>query len=292
VTGLRLGTFNALSGRSLTSLTGDPQVLAAAVARLGADVVALQEIDRNQERSGGGDQARLTAEAMGVHGDGYRFVATLHGTPGLPGWVPAIRPGVRGCVGDLTGGGTDHVGGASGTNRASGSGAGPGASSYGIALISRVPVRRWLVLGLGGTSGRYPLLVPGPRWRVMWLKDEPRAAVAAVLDEPRITVACAHLSFVPGRNAVQLRRVVRWLRTLPGPRVLLGDLNLPGRVPARLTGWTPLVEAPTYPSPAPRLQLDHILADALPDGARHDAAAVVRLPVSDHRAAVVTLHLP
>ena len=123
-------------------------------------------------------------------------------------------------------------------------------------------------------------------------RDEPRAAVAAVLAEPRMTLACAHLSFVPGRNAVQLRRLTRWLRTLPGPRILLGDLNLPGGLPARLTGWTPLVVAATFPSQAPRLQLDHVLADGLPDGATVTDAGAVRLPISDHQAAVATLHLP
>lgn len=269
MTELRLGTFNALSGRSLTNPDADPQGLAAAVARLAADVVALQEVDRHQERSGGSDQAGLVAEAMGVDGDGYRFVATVRGTPGLPGWVPAI-----------------------GNGRIDGPSYGIDGPSYGIALISRVPVRQWLVLGLGSTPGRYPLVVPGPRPQVMWLKDEPRAAVAAVLEEPRLTVACTHLSFVPGRNAVQLRRVVRWLRTLPGPRVLLGDLNLPGGLPARLTGWAPLVEAATYPAPVPKLQLDHVLTDGLPDGAEAGDARAVRLPVSDHCAAVVALRLP
>lgn len=269
---LRLGTFNTLSGRSLTCPEADPALLTAAVARLGADVVALQEIDRHQDRSGGDDQARSVAAALGVDlRDGYRFVATVHGTPGLPGWQPAVRSGATGCP-DGTG------------ERYQG-------PSYGIALVSRVPVRRWVMLGLGTTPGRYPLVVPGPRPRVMWLKDEPRAAVAAVLDRPRMTVACVHLSFVPGRNAVQLRRVARWLRTLPGPRVLLGDLNLPGSLPARLTGWTSLVEAPTYPSPMPKLQLDHVLADGLPERAGYTGGAV-RLPISDHCAAVVALRLP
>jgi endonuclease/exonuclease/phosphatase family metal-dependent hydrolase len=269
---LRLGTFNALSGRSLTRPDADPELLAAAVKALEPDVLALQEVDRHQDRSGGSDQARLVADALGVDPrDGYRFVATLHGTPGLPGWVPAIG----------TGPGPARSGADQPTDL----------PSYGIALVSRVPVRHWLMLGLGGTPGRYPLVVPGTRPRVRWLKDEPRAAIAAVLDRPRMTVACAHLSFVPGRNAVQLRRVVTWLRTLPGPHILLGDLNLPGSLPARLTGWTPLLDAPTYPSPMPKLQLDHVLAHGLPERTQH-SGSVIRLPVSDHCAAVVTLTLP
>ena len=266
MTRLRLATFNILSGRSLSDLRADPRTLIDAVATLEADVIALQEVDRNQDRSMGSDQAALAAEALGTGsgsgGGGYRFVATVHGTPGRRGWVPAPGP------------------------------ESPGTAAYGIALVSRLPVRQWAVLRLGGMPGRYPVISPGPRPRVVWLRDEPRAAVAAVLAEPRMTLACAHLSFVPGRNAVQLRRLTRWLRTLPGPRILLGDLNLPDGLPARLTGWTPLVDAPTFPSQAPRLQLDHVLAHDLPDGATVTDAGAVRLPISDHRAAFATLHLP
>ena len=73
--------------------------------------------------------------------------------------------------------------------------------------------------------------------------------------------------------------------------MLLGDLNLPGRLPARLTGWTPLVDAATFPAPSPRVQLDHALARGLPPGTRADAR-VIELDVSDHRAVLVDLHLP
>jgi endonuclease/exonuclease/phosphatase family metal-dependent hydrolase len=131
--------------------------------------------------------------------------------------------------------------------------------------------------------------------RVLWISDEPRAVVAAVLERPRLVVACTHLSFVPGVNAWQLRRVRAWLTALAAaagaPLVLLGDLNLPGGLPARLTGWTPLVTGRTFPAPAPRAQVDHALAAGLPAAARPDGR-VVRLPFSDHRALQVDLTLP
>jgi endonuclease/exonuclease/phosphatase family metal-dependent hydrolase len=72
--------------------------------------------------------------------------------------------------------------------------------------------------------------------------------------------------------------------------VLLGDLNLPGRLPARLTGWRPLVTGPTFPSPAPRLQIDHVLSGDLPEAAE-GGARIVELPLSDHRAVTVELAL-
>ena len=74
--------------------------------------------------------------------------------------------------------------------------------------------------------------------------------------------------------------------------MLLGDLNLPGPLPRRITGWTPLVRAATYPVTGPRVQFDHVLADgvgpAVVAGAR---ATVHRLPVSDHAAVTVDVQL-
>jgi endonuclease/exonuclease/phosphatase family metal-dependent hydrolase len=166
-----------------------------------------------------------------------------------------------------------------------------GRPSYGIALLSRLPVRSWRVLRLGSARGRYPILVPTSPPRVIWVHDEPRAAVVAVLDQPALTVAATHLSFVPGMNVLQLRRLRAALAQLPAPRLLVGDLNLPGGLPSRVLGWRPLVTGPTFPSPAPRLQIDHVLADGLPDGAAAPGE-IVHLPLSDHRAVAVDLDLP
>jgi endonuclease/exonuclease/phosphatase family metal-dependent hydrolase len=113
-----------------------------------------------------------------------------------------------------------------------------------------------------------------------------------VLEHPRITIACTHLSFVPLVNVRQLLAVRRWLAALPGPQVLLGDLNLPGAAARRISHWTPLVSAPTFPSPAPRLQLDHVLAAGLPFGTRAAGRVHRQLPISDHRAVLVDLELP
>jgi endonuclease/exonuclease/phosphatase family metal-dependent hydrolase len=105
-----------------------------------------------------------------------------------------------------------------------------------------------------------------------------------------MTVVTVHLSFVPGRNALQLRRVARWAGQFPAPRLLLGDLNLPGRLPARITGWRQLARTATYPSYRPRVQFDHLLASGS-CGIRASQVQAMRTTVSDHSALCVDLEL-
>jgi endonuclease/exonuclease/phosphatase family metal-dependent hydrolase len=255
---VRLATFNLLHGRSLHDGAVHADRVTAAITALDADVLGLQEVDRGQPRSGHLDLTALAADAVGT--DQHRFVAAVTGTPG-ESWIPWDD------THDLT-----HP-------------------SYGIALVSRWPVLRWQITRLPGAPVRSPVFVPGGG--LLMLKDEPRVLLAAVIDAPGgpLTVATTHLSFVPGWNLGQLRAAVRVLRALPAPRVLLGDLNLPGRLARAVTGWRILARAATYPSPAPRAQLDHIIAD--PRGAqllgRVVQVGTPRVPVSDHRPLVVHL---
>lgn len=263
---LRLGSFNLLSGRSLADGSIHSDRLVQAVSELDVDVLAVQEVDRWQPRSGRIDQTALIAQTLDAVTS--RFVPTVAGTPGESGWSSA---------GSLPREQSEQNG---------------DRPQFGVALISRLPVAEWHVLRLRPASGRFPLLIPGRPARVLWLNDEPRVVVAAVLERPRITIACTHLSFVPLVNARQLLTVRRWLAGLPGPRLLMGDLNLPGPIARRITGWTPLVSSPTFPAPDPLLQLDHVLAADLPTGTRADGRVHPRLPISDHRAVTVDLRLP
>jgi endonuclease/exonuclease/phosphatase family metal-dependent hydrolase len=253
---VRLATFNLLHGRSLLDGRVDVARLRDAVEALDADVLGLQEVDRAQPRSGGAD---LTAEVAAAVGGEGRFVPAILGTPG--GRWQAARDG--------------H------------DGDGP---AYGVGLVSRLPVRRWQVTRLPSAPVRSPVFVPGQSRRVIWLRDEPRVLVAAVVDGPggEMTFATTHLSFVPGWNGFQLRRAVAALSRLPAPRVLLGDLNLPGPLPRWLTGWRSLAALPTYPGAEPRVQLDHVLASGggLPPVT---SARALPMPLSDHRALVVEL---
>jgi endonuclease/exonuclease/phosphatase family metal-dependent hydrolase len=252
---VRLATVNLLHGRSLEDGQVDVARLQTAAKLVAADVAGLQEVDRGQPRSHGLDLTAEFAAAMGA--TDWRFVPALIGTPGQQ-WRPALELEE------------------------------PGPPAYGVGLVSRYPVLSWHNVRLPAARVRAPVLLPGTR-RLLWLQDEPRVAIAAVVEAPGgvVTVASTHLSFVPGWNAAQLRRVCRALAQLPGPRYLIGDLNLPGRTAARVSGWRSLARTATYPASDPRAQLDHILTTDRTIRVR--TVAALRMDISDHRALVVDL---
>lgn len=231
--------------------------LATALGSLGADVVALQEVDHGQARSDGEAQAARLAAALGM--TEHRFAPAMRG-PLDPAW--RRRRARRGDSDD--GGGP------------------PARPGYGVALLSRHPVRAWHVMRLPGLNapGIPPLGV-----------DEPRVAVAAAVATPDgpLTVVATHLSKREPWKRVQLQRLRRRLRHAPRPLVLLGDLNTRGDLPARRTGWRELVHVPTYPRSRPWLRIDHVLADGPVTAST--AARAVDLGVSDHRAVVVDVVL-
>ncbi|MDM7831066.1 endonuclease/exonuclease/phosphatase family protein [Cellulomonas edaphi] len=246
---MRVATYNVLHGRSLVDGRVDVDRFATAVRALDADVVALQEVDRGQSRSRRADLATVAAEAMG--GD-VRFVATMHGLPGL--WRTAHD--------DLR------------TSR----------PAYGVALVSRLPVTSW-------STVRLPRR-PGIAWvgsgRVRRpVRDEPRAAVTAVVETPDgpITVVGTHLSWLPDWHSRQLTSLLEATEGLPRPFVLMGDLNMtPAQVGAAST-LRALATEPTYPVGTPTRQIDHILGDG--DVRATGPATSIDTGLSDHRALVV-----
>jgi endonuclease/exonuclease/phosphatase family metal-dependent hydrolase len=252
---MRLATFNILHGRTLSDGVVDIDRLRQAVRTIDADVLAMQEVDCDQPRSEMADLTAVAAEAMGAVS--HRFVAALAGTPGAT-WIAAT--------------GEEQ----------------PGTAGYGISLLSRYPARNWQVLRLPRIPVRFPMYLPGPR-RVMVVREEPRAVVIAQLDTPAgpLTVANTHLSFVPGWNRVQLRRLRRDLSGLPGPRILMGDLNLTPPRPAQWTGMRSLAAADTFPAADPCRQLDHILTDD--PRITTVSCATPDVPVSDHRPLVIEI---
>lgn len=253
---MRIATFNILHGRSLDDGEVDLDRFAKAVHALDADVLALQEVDRDQPRSHGADLTVVAAEAMGA--TEHRFAAVLHGEPGV--WTAP--------TGDRQ----------------------PAAASYGIALLSRFPVETWQVIDLPLLRRRAPVRWPGSRWPTL-VRDEPRAALAARVRTPQgdVTVVATHLTYIPGHNVRQLRHLAGQARALPRPVVLLGDLNLDLGTATSVSEFEPLATGPTYPVGRPTQQLDHVLAygPVYASG----PARTIDTGVSDHRALVVDLEL-
>src|SRR4051812_30305964 len=199
------------------------------------------------------DLTAVAAEAMGAVDS--QFVAALSGTPGGT-WMAA--------TGDEQ----------------------PGSASYGIALVSRLPVVSWRVVRLPTLRTRVPMWFKGRR-RPILAGAEPRVAVAAVLEGPggQFPVTNTHLSFLPGLNALQLRRLVRSLTGTREPLVVMGDLNMEQRQATAVSGLRAIATADTFPADTPRRQLDHVLGRG-PLKATGPARAL-RLPLSDHRALIV-----
>ncbi|WP_322920774.1 endonuclease/exonuclease/phosphatase family protein [Nocardioides renjunii] len=200
------------------------------------------------------DLTALAAEAMGAQE--HRFVAALSGVPGA-------------------------------TFMAADGNEQPDSAAYGIALLSRYPVRAWHTVRLAPVPVRVPMWFTGSR-RPELVRDEPRVAVAATIEGPHglMTVVDVHLTFVEWWNGRQLARVRDSLATADRPLVLMGDLNMEPDRAVRITGMRPLVSELTFPADAPRSQLDHVLLDGeLPPA----TGRAVELPLSDHRALVVDL---
>jgi endonuclease/exonuclease/phosphatase family metal-dependent hydrolase len=252
---MRLATFNILHGRSPADGQVDLVRFAHAVRDLDADVLALQEVDRDQPRSRLADLTAVAAEAMGAQS--HRFLAALAGTPGST-WLAA--------TGDEQ----------------------PGTATYGVALLSRYPATSWQTVQLPPLRARFPMWSRGAG-RVIVVHEEPRVAVVGRFVTPlgEITCACTHLSFVPGWNALQLLRLRRALAGHPEPVVLMGDLNMSGRRPAWLTGYRCLARLPTFPAEAPARQLDHLLLRGTLPPVR--TARAPEPPLSDHRPLVVEI---
>lgn len=234
--------------------------LADQIRDIDPDVIALQEVDLGQRRSGRLDQTAVLADLLGW--EGRRFAATYAGP------VVGLRRRPRRSA--LTGRADDVLG----PLRAL-LGAGP--AGFGNALLTRLPVRAWRVARLGRgpavltrRSGGRALDPRSYALSTSTMRNMIAAQIGPVdgAGGPGgLAVASTHLATRTGTAAAQLAAAWAALAALPGPHVLAGDLNMHAELLAPLGIARGLGEGATYPSGAPARRIDHVLTDPWPTGA-------------------------
>ena len=246
--------------------------LADQIRDIDPDVIALQEVDLGQRRSGRLDQTAVLADLLGWAG--HRFAATYAGP------VVGLRRRPRRSA--LTGRADDVLG----PLRAL---LGEGPAGFGNALLTRLPVRAWRVARLGRGpavltrrgGGRafdprsYALSTSTMRNMIAAQIDPvdyaggagPDGARPGGLEPGGLAVASTHLATRTDTAAAQLAAAWAALAALPGPHVLAGDLNLHAELLAPLGIARTLGQGATYPSGAPVRRIDHVLTDPWPTGA-------------------------
>ncbi len=252
----------SLAGADISDPATARAVMRAAaeqIAELAPDIVALQEVDLGQARSGRLAQAAFLAEELGM--PTCRFAASYAGPV-----VGLRRRPLRSALSSPT---HDVLG----ILRAA---VGAGPIGYGNALISRFPVAGWHIkrLGRGASSvekrgGR----AWDPRsYHVSTASN--RVMVAATLELPedaggpirRLSVASTHLATRESMAARQLAAAWGALAGLPGPHLLVGDYNLSAEQVAALGLGRALGEGLTFPAAGPKRRIDHVLTDMWPTG--------------------------
>ena len=263
--GFTVTSWNLLHGMAIPPQSG--VTLHEAVVKLhdvaDFDLIALQEVDVQQSRSGHGNQIADIAEVLGAQH--WAFAPSMYGTPGEK-W--------HGVKDDIVFDNNSSL---------------PNEAMYGIGMVSKVPVKRWHRINLGKAPLGMPLLVAGEkRPRLIYVSDEPRSALVAEL-ENGISVTTTHLSFVPLKNIQQLRKISKWVEQLPGIHIMTGDFNVPWGLGPRVAGWRDLAVGPTYPSWKPSIEFDYIMSKELKpsevSSRIHD-----HYGISDHRAISVTFN--
>lgn len=209
-----------------------------AIKRLGSDVAGFQEVDHHLVRSGNESQMRIAAQSLGA--PYWAFAPSVIGTPG------EVRRHLNNTDQRIITHENENT-----------------IGSYGIGIVSRIPVIKWERLELGRSLVGLPLLIPTEKGvRAIYVNDEERVALAAHLDNGWIVIN-THLSFVPFVNLYQLSKVKRWAHRLSHGGMykvlIIGDLNLP----KNLSGWNSLITQKSYPSWGAKVQFDYILSNTL-----------------------------
>jgi endonuclease/exonuclease/phosphatase family metal-dependent hydrolase len=257
-----LATFNVHMG---VDGWGRPHDIAARCQEIGADLFVLQESWAPDD--GSPSTAARIAESLG-----HRVVAEValsqgrlfspHPEAGQRWGPPLLRPGK-----------TLRLDGEHWTSSKE-----PGRRTFvrgrwGIALVSRLPVRDVEVIPLGQLR-----------------RDSARRAVirgVVDLEGGPIVVHGTHMSHITHGSHAQYRLLGTKLPPVTTAAVLAGDMNLWGPpVVSYVRGWQRAVTGRTWPAPRPHSQLDHIVVTP---PVRVSEARIGGYAGSDHRPVVARL---
>ena len=255
---MRLTSWNLLHGQGAQNFKEIAHVLNVGSSDF---LIGVQEVDAYQDRSDQQFQVADLASELGAQN--FAFARCVIGTPGFK-WrrlrkdEPLLITNTSQITDDKP-------------------------ASYGIGIITNIPVTKWETLALGKSPIGLPLAFPADtnskKIRFIYVKDEPRYAIAAVL-ENGWTVVNTHLSFVPMINLIQLFRIKRWLSKMPGKHILLGDLNLPFNIPVKFSKWKSLNQVASYPTWQPKIQFDYILSQSAANNLVNPV--FIKSEISDH----------
>lgn len=275
---MRAVTMNIQHGLTEDGAVGDLRAVGREVAALDPDLVAVQEVDYRQGRSGFVDQTAELAAGLGWGSESTLFAAHFSGSARglrLPSLSrPARTPLARAAHAVLGAGG-------------------PAVGGYGVALFSRHPITRVLRQRLGAAPARLARTTSGPIPGLNYTVriGQSRTLLAAEVDVEGTAwrIGCAHLELGQETASAQLFHAWRLLNTgIPGPAILAGDMNLAAPTVRQVsgTGQDTDASAPTFPATDPTATIDHILVGG---PARVAGVETVRLSVGDHLALVADI---
>jgi endonuclease/exonuclease/phosphatase family metal-dependent hydrolase len=209
MTELSVASLNLHYGvRRVQHAPPQPYDVAGALKKLDADVVLLQEVWRPDGERGAVDDA--AAEL------GFTLEHELTGRATLGTRWPHLRP--------------------------------DGEGTSGIAVLTRLPMRRLGAIAIGPTFAD-----PSPL----------RTALEVEIDvggTPLRVVSLHATSKLPHGPVIQLRRLARAVAPPGVPALVGGDCNFWGpAVRSLMPGWRRAVRGRTWPAPFPHSQIDHLL---------------------------------
>ena len=250
---------------------GSKASLPSAIKKIAPEVLAIQEVDHFLPRSNSVNQTIEIARAMKAVD--WAFAPSIIGTPGEK-WR-GLKESDESIIT------SESISSKKIGNKKIEGG-------YGIGFASTIPVTAFERIELGRSLVGMPLLVPGGedgkgKPRFIYVQDEPRVALVAHL-ENGWSIINTHLSFVPGVNFAQLKKLKRWAAqssAQTGNKIaIIGDLNLPKGLPVVGSQWKSLLTQNTYPSWGAKIQFDYILTkDTL---SKFKAIKTTATGISDH----------